>query len=393
MNKMLFLTDYISQDRAKLYFKKSSKNAFSYAGNAYSEKIIYGFLKNKIDFKVLSVPNFGSFPNNNNKIFYFKANFIDKNIYYLSYFNFFGIRNISQFHSLKKAFKKMIKSECFSYVFISEIHTPFLKLAKYIKKRNHNIKIGLIVQDLPQYMDLSNKKRPFYRFLKKIDIFSLEKLYEHVDKYVLLSSNMINFLPNKPYIISNGLISDSKFNIHNFLLGNKILYAGTLNESFGIRFLLESFCKFGDQSLTLLIAGSGELKSLVVDESQKHKNIVYLGVLEKKELDKVCKKVDCFVNPRMLDDYCSVSFPSKVINYLPYCKPIISFKLPCFDQDIANVINFSDFDELSLMSTIRANLFSSKKKALEKGKMINDYVKSHNYVLEISRMINFLLKD
>ena len=390
MSKLLFLTDYADDEVINSCLKKGKKNAFSRAGNLYSKKVIDAFFKSDINFDVLSAPNFGSFPNNNNNLFINCAKKTSKNLYYIDYCNLFGLRNISRYHNLKKVYKKM-QSSNYTHVIVSEIHSPYLKLCKYIKKSNPNIVVSLIVQDLPEYMDLSNKKRPFYKAAKRIDLKVINKLYKYVDNYILLTEKMIDYLPHKKYIVSNGLIGNPEITGFDLVKGS-VCYAGTLNKSFGVDVLIKAFKNYSAKDLTLLIAGDGEMKNDVVLAANNNHNIKYLGVLNETELSRVYAKSMCFVNPRLdFGSFSDVSFPSKVINYLQYCKPIVSYKMSCYGDKYDGVIDFADeYTPESLLNKIIEINNLSKEKYFLKVQEIKRFVLKNNYVDEINKWLLFI---
>ena len=53
-------------------------------------------------------------------------------------------------------------------------------------------------------------------------------------------------------------------------------------------------------------------------------------------------KATVFLAPRLpnASDYVAYSFPSKMLEYLPYGKPIITFRLPCFDDKYNSVFTY-----------------------------------------------------
>ena len=101
-----------------------------------------------------------------------------------------------------------------------------------------------------------------------------------------------------------------------------ILYAGTIGGHAGVSYLIEAFNEVKVDNLELWLCGKGKYNE-IQKFMYKNKNIKFLGYVSKKRLEKLCDEADIFVNPRPSTGN-ETNFPSKILLYLSFKKPIIS---------------------------------------------------------------------
>ena len=103
-----------------------------------------------------------------------------------------------------------------------------------------------------------------------------------------------------------------------------VVYTGALGPHGGASYLVKSFQKVQREDLQLWICGFGsnpDVDRAVAEDDR----IRFLGLLPEEELHEVCERATVFVNPRpsALPENAS-NFPSKLLHYLRYGKPVIS---------------------------------------------------------------------
>src|SRR5699024_5165698 len=141
------------------------------------------------------------------------------------------------------------------------MHTPFL-IANYIsKKLNKDKKTILIVPDLPQYMNLDQKKSRAYELLKSIDISLMKKLLKKIDGFIFLTKYMDKEINKnkKPSLIVESVINEEDV-YYDDIKSKSIVYTGTLNYKYGINHLLNAFSNIKRNDISLIICGDGEAK-------------------------------------------------------------------------------------------------------------------------------------
>lgn len=130
-----------------------------------------------------------------------------------------------------------------------------------------------------------------------------------------------------------------------------LIYAGSLNKWTGIKDFIKLFSNVVSDEFILNIYGKGNEKE-IQDAIKKtgSKNIILHGFVEDDVLEKACLNAYAFVNPRATNIQNSENnFPSKLLYYLSFKKPIISTK----SKGISNLFDellfyFSDSDSLKI---------------------------------------------
>ena len=317
----------------------NTKGNVEFSANEFQRKIIDGLKKNNLDFDVISAPLIGSYPNRYKKRVFKPFSERDSNCTYVPFNNLWGLRNFSRAKHLKKALGSFIESkDNQKLIIIYSPHTPFLDAAVYAKKKDKNIKLCLVVPDLPQYMNLNAKQSLLYKIGKKLDIKKFYSLNEKIDSYVLLTEQMKDILKvgNRPYIVKEGIVSSEKLETFSNLNQKPerkgaikyLTYTGKVNFQFGIKELVESFKQIPDEDLHLVICGAGDAAQYVTEESKKDKRIEYKGQVLPSEAQKWMEISDILINPRRGDgEYTKYSFPSKTIDYLLTGNSVIAYYL------------------------------------------------------------------
>lgn len=101
-----------------------------------------------------------------------------------------------------------------------------------------------------------------------------------------------------------------------------ILFAGTMLRN--IRpphYFLRLFSKLQESNLHLYIAGLSDYQNLILEMCKQNKNIHYLGQLESQRLNIMLTETDFLLN---IGNSVSGMVPSKIFEYMSYCKPIIA---------------------------------------------------------------------
>ncbi len=338
-------------DEAKDDICHNTKGAVWYSADIFQKKLLKGLEKNGKKFLVLSAPLIGAFPIGYRKIIYRAPQINDENVYCVSFFNIWGIRNYSRAHQLKKVIKeKLLVDKSKSYLIIVYCaHQPYLEAARYLKEATNDSKICFYVPDLPQYMNLF-KHSFIYDLAKKVDIKRMNRLMKDVDSFVVLTEYMRDVLKigKRPYFVAEGIVeSVAKTSVINTINDKKVInivYAGGLQTAFGIRNFISSFVDNSDARLRLTICGAGDEEGYVIRMSKVDERIKYLGQLLPAEALKIVSEADILINTRLNDsEYTKYSFPSKNIEYLLTGKRVVACMLDgmpnCYKEYIYEIVN------------------------------------------------------
>lgn len=347
--KVLFLGCLFRRERESEILALSN-TGLSNAANTFQWNLIEG-LDKKINLDIINVIPVGTFPNKYKKLFLKTVNWSHNNASNNLEVGCLNITLIKQFLRCKlviKEINKRIKTgEELDNIIIYSTYLPFLRA---ITKLNKNIKVTLIVTDLPEFYNLSSSSI-FHKQLRKMYNKIIYKNIKRIDSFVLLTEQMKYPLEigNKPYIVIEGLVnkdlyikSNNKFNTKN-ISTKIILYTGSLHYQFGIKKLLRAFRMINDDKYELWICGSGEAEEEIKQLSIKEKGIKFFGYLPKAEVSKLQQKATVLINPRTNQgEYTKYSFPSKTMEYMATGKPVIMYKLKGIPDEYDDYLYYID---------------------------------------------------
>lgn len=327
---------------------KNTKGEFQFAAEILQERIINSLSnRENICLKILSAPFVNSYPFGYKKLYY-KVSRNTSRENYVNFFNLWGVRNISRMISLKKRITQIYDKNKETYILVYSPHVPFLEVACYLKRKYLNIKIVLILPDLPQFISLGNNKSIIYKLLKKYDIKKFYKLSNKFDGYILLTESMnefVNKTKEKPYMIMEGIVSNNYIDtIEKNRMREKndnvtIVYTGTLHEKFGVKKLIDSFLKVKDKNRKLIICGSGDSENYVKESLNKDARISFLSQVSNKEAKIIQNKADILINCRQNTEcFTKYSFPSKNLEYLSTGNPVIAYMLDGIPNEYKEVL-------------------------------------------------------
>lgn len=409
--KMLFLGGAFSKEM-EIEILNNSKGTVHYAANQFQWTLIDGLMNvNDINLEVLSAPFIGAYPKEYSGLFYGNHSEKYKNeveCNYVSFCNLWGYRSISRKISLIKAIEKFLrKNDSRKVILVYSPHTPFLQAAVYAKQKDPSIHICLVVPDLPQYMNLNEKKSVFYTQFKKLDIKIFESILGEVDSFILITEHMKDVLKvgNRPYVVVEGAVND----INNYDESSQhrkneeekiktIVYTGTLNIKFGVVNLVKAFHEIDYTDVALKICGRGDATELINEYVKKDKRIHYLGQLTNEEAIRLQRDATVLVNPRPnSEEFTKYSFPLKNMEYLLSGRPVIAFKLDGIPNEYDDYIFYFNNNTIeSMKNKINEVINLSDQERFEFGSKARKFIlenKNANKIsLKIFDMINSNMK-
>jgi glycosyltransferase involved in cell wall biosynthesis len=312
------------------------------AADVLQRNIVNG-LSQFCNISIINLVFVGSFPfrykSKSIKSFQVKSN-ISLPFYNVGFSNIMIFKHISRFLCARRALMEIVNNE-FDFILVYSIHTPFVRAALDVKNRNPNVKVCLIVPDLPEYF--SQSTNVFYVFAKKIEKFFLNRMLEKVDSFIVLTDSMVPALKvgSRNWLRLEGIFNEVEdSSVEPKEVNKSILYSGTLDKSYGILHLLEAFSKVTDSEYRLWICGEGNAKRDVLDAMRCDERIVYFGQLPRNEVLKMQKRATVLVNPRLpIASFTKFSFPSKVIEYLASGTPVVMYRLEGIPEEYYEFIS------------------------------------------------------
>lgn len=357
MISVVFLGGIFPDDHKKEIIEKSNAGV-QFAADLLQKKLIKGLGDHQdIDLKVVSLPFLSVYPNG------YRDRWIpgwgDKeNVSYVGFDNCVLLRNISRTINLYRHLKKekMISGQK-KWIIVYSAHTPFNLVATYLKKKSKELRIAVIVPDLPIHM--SDTKSRLYWFMKRIDSKVFQYLCKNVDAFIPLTEGINSFVNptlSKPYLIMEGICNDFSSHLKLSVDGCcRVVYTGGISHQYGIPHLLEAFTFLDSNVYELYLCGTGSAEQIVLDFAKRHQNVHYLG----QKTDVFCQELqnsaNILINPRMNDsEYTKYSFPSKTLEYLATGNPVISYKLDGIPKEYDDVLIYPcDESCAGLAETIR----------------------------------------
>ncbi len=295
----------------------AKSKATSAAASVWQLGFIDGLIENKVDVTVFSYATYSTWPKGPlwgskplNKIN--KKGVIQ---YYFGYLNIYFVREFW-----------IAMSIIFFYLVNKNLQCENFAVFTYNPLKRHKI------------------SALFLRFIYKIKWFSIVAdgvASGNPDITIFLSyAYFKRFNKGKKYFLDGG-INKVEQNCHCLPNVKRILlYAGTQTKLTGLIDFVKLFEYFKDERYELHIYGKGEnttLKRL----SMKDQRIKLKGFVPDNILNTACCSAYAFINPRLNNIVANRTFPSKLLFYLRYNKPIISTKTqslsPKYDQLIFKI--------------------------------------------------------
>ena len=269
-----------------------------------------------------------------------------------------------------------------------------MQYAVSAKQRHPNLKICLIVPDLPIYMNC-NKYYKLLGFQKK-DIQIINSCLHSFDYAVVLAEPMIHQLQieDKPYSVVEGIYSEVSINTNVRKLSSKtIMYAGGIQTRYGVFDLVEAFHRIKSSEYRLILCGPClEMEKLNLYLS-KDDRIDYRGMLSTLEVRKLQKSVSLLVNPRhSTEEFTKYSFPSKTLEYMASGTPVLMSNLPSMPDEYKQYLYLFDDESIDGMKKMIERICSLDSLALNaKGCAAREFILNNkNSAVQVRKIIDLI---
>ena len=400
INNYLFIGCAYS-DNQKACFLKNSIRGYQYAAQNFQEALIDGFTTNCIDsFSVLSIPSLSTFPNGckspiiKDSDFYYRDKVIGKsygflNLPFLNHCNQIRIdKHIENWYNASHGGKNII-------VYAMLKHQ--MQYAVRAKKRHPDIKLCLIIPDLPMYM-ACNK---YYKLLglQKRDMRSIDIMLQSFDSTVVLAKPMVDKLNigHLPYAVVEGIYCDvgNSNETFNKFVNKTIMYAGGIVSRYGVFDLIEAFHRIDDPDIRLLLCGPCPELEKLHNYLSKDKRIDYRGLISTTEVRKLQRQVTLLVNPRhSTEEFTKYSFPSKTLEYMASRTPVLMSNLPSMPEEYKQHLYLFDNESIEGMKQSILSVLSKEDQSLiEKGNRAHDFIMSEKQSsVQVKKILTLLNK-
>lgn len=394
---ILFLGCIYSSDQIELY-QNSSNRGYQHAAQNFQEAILDGLFQNGVQLSVATIPSLSTYPKAcklpivKNCDYLYHGVKVGKSFGYINLpvLNHFYQKRIDKY--IDKWYNNIQGEKC---ILVYAMLRNQMLYAVAAKKRHPDIKLCIVIPDLPLYMNCNK----YYKLLglQKRDMQVIDTLIHQFDSYVVLAEPMVDYLniDDKPYIVVEGIYSEkgSREMPKTSSEIKTIMYAGGIQTRYGVFDLIEAFHRIEDDNYRLILCGGCQEKEKLQKYLDKDKRIQYLGMLPTGKVRDMQKEVSLLVNPRhSTEDFTKYSFPSKTLEYMASGTPVLMSPLPSMPQEYKDYLFLFDDESIDGM----------KKKIVEVCTMVPDYLSkigdgAKRFILreksaasQTKKMLNFL---
>lgn len=169
-----------------------------------------------------------------------------------------------------------------------------------------------------------------------------------------------------------------------------LLYTGTLSQYAGLDLLLDGFAETSRADCELWICGKGDAQK-VEAAAARDRRIRFFGILPEPELRALSRRAHAFLNPRPPELSASAhNFPSKVLEYLSYGKPVISTWTGGLAPEYRDVLFVSDATPSAVGKAIERVLDLSEEERRNFEEKAFAFLESRTWAVQAGRLRAFV---
>lgn len=252
--------------------------------------------------------------------------------YNIGFLNLPYIKIFSRYFGVRKAIAQWAEEPSVEQkvLLVYALTTPFVQLAEYTHKHFPNVKICIVVPDLPEYMNVGfMQKKRLYAKMKQIEIRIIRHAIRNIRSFVLLTDAMATWFDHEiDYTVVEG-IADPKpldYSIRKDF-PKTIIYAGGIKREYGVADLVSAFMAISSEEWKLTIYGDGVDLNYVRELAKDDPRISFPGSVPNAVVVEAQKRASLLVNPRRNQELTKYSFPSKVLEYMSSGTPMLAYRL------------------------------------------------------------------
>lgn len=257
-----------------------------------------------------------------------------------------------------------------------------------------------VVTDIYDQM-VGQRTRGFKTVIKKLAGILNKKYVGSFDRYVLLTEDM-NAIVNpkkRPFIVMEALcdekLSDVVWESADKSFPKVIMYAGGLEEKYGLKMLVQAFRTISDDDIELHLYGSGSYVEELVDETKEDRRIKFWGVKSNAEIVDAESKATLLVNPRFkTEEFTRYSFPSKNMEYMVSGTPLLTTKLPGMPSEYYPYVYMIEDESVDGFALAMSSILQLPSDILQrKGLAARNFVlREKNNIRQGGRIMNLIIE-
>lgn len=402
--KLLFINCAYPQECYERLHKESN-GMLSAPINVFQWAVIDGLERNGVDYTLACVPSLPAWPR-------YKRMFTPKGVmsvngfsrgHYLSYLNLPAVKQVSERRVLRKYINDWCKKNKNEDRLVALVYGQFVAemgAAIDLKHKYPNLVVTPIITDLiDNAMDFSANRRLLKRIQVKLEEKGQRKLFSKVDKYILLTHQMTECIPEAKgkYIVVEGIAPKdslkSKYIVAKDEKLRTLLYTGVLEKYAGVDQLVDAFYKTTNADFRLIVCGSGSSASHVKDVADKDSRIIYKGRVEREEAVLLQRESTLLINPRIPNgNITKYSFPSKTMEYMTSMTPMIGYHLEGIPEEYyEHMYTPKDLSVEALAECINETLSLPFETLQAKAKAATEFIaENKTSKAQVQRIIGFL---
>ena len=401
MTNVLLLFGLFPDD---IEIRRYSKQGIQNAANSLQWSLVKGLSEIYQDIRVLNFPYIGSYPALYKKLVYKSSPELplanNGVLTDMSFINLPLIKWLDIYRKAKAGLEKWADStKGDKTVIIYSLNPGFLKAAISVKKKYPDLRICLVVTDLPEGM--SSRNDLVYVKVKEVYISLLNKTYKDIDCFVFLSELMSEYFnaDKSNYTIVEGIYDNSnEDNVRSTKTDSlkRIVYCGTLDRRYGIMNLVDAFLETKNTDYRLILCGSGSAHNDIINAASNDSRILYKGQISHNEVIKLISTADLLVNPRTSEgEFTKYSFPSKTMEYLASGVPTLLYKLEGIPEEYYNYCYAIDkFESIEQLTSEIDRIFElPESERMNLGKSARNFIIEHkNPVAQCTKIKDLIEK-
>ena len=375
----------------------------SIAPFVFESALLKGFRENGVELEVGSFPAIPAYPKSKHLGWGSKKEMLESGYpaTWLGVINISGIKQCCQRISSRIMLKKWLRAnrDEDKAVLIYSAYQPVAKSIVTLCKK-YNTKCYAIIPDLPRDMYALARMHPVKKALSGFYVRAAEKVQGLFDGYIYLTEAMKEVINlDAPYTVVEGIADASEaytLSAQDKAPGFVVMYAGALNEKYGLRNLVEAFIRLERKDAQLWLFGSGDFRSAIEKYAAQDSRIRFFGRVDRSRVLECEKRASLLVNVRDdKDEFTKYSFPSKVIEYMLSGTPMLMTKLsgiPAEYYDHAYTV------EDNCVETLHAALDQLSKKCAEDllvfGTEAQAFIRDNkNAAVQAAKILGFMEKN
>lgn len=358
MKKVIWIGPLVDQNDEDVY------KGISPAGNKWQHSFIEALKKSGVDIVCISYLPERIFPFGKILPLY-KKKILNNDIVQTKYINLPLIRNISLAYFLIQSAKYF---KGYHYVITYNNYYAHTQVAKFLQSIYKMKWINILADSYPTiYSDITIfLSYKFYKFSKQ------EKKF-HLDGGIDFKQNIIR---------------SKKYSTHDKKI---LLFAGGINSVTGIEEFATVFSNLvvdAIQNFELHIYGKG-VSTVINELVKKDSRIKLIGFVSNEDLDSAMSNCFAFINPRPVNIK-GGDFPSKILTYLSFQKPIISSKTDGISPDYEDIIFFYNGSSEDLVDTLKKVNYLNENELHELQIKIADFAERNTWLKKVTAFLEYL---